>query len=472
MRIESSALPEGLRSRALADLTAINADKERALAEQIRGAAMIPDYLELWTERRGEVIFPRGFAHRLEQIVQEYGEEIEWESEMTILPPSEHLFRDWPAADLRDYQLPARDAMLDWAQGLVQAPTGSGKSRTVLEFVRWAGQKTLVIVGKTALARQWQEAAREVYGYEAGYIGEGTFDVRDFTVGIWQTLWARKDDLPADFWAQFGCFVGDEVQHFAGSSLAELMAMFPAFYRIGVSATPRWDDSGWPIVKALFGPVIHKTDHADVGDNLVTPSVVLVPTEFEAEYVPTHYEGRKRVQNNYSDIMAALVTDSRRNDLIARIAREEAQEGHHVLIVTRRIEHVKQLVDRLEKVLKVGQRLHALTGAQTGDDAQRIARAIESAEGGTVTIATVGDEGLDIPRLDRIILSFPLRKVPLVEQQIGRVLRPAAGKEDAVVYDVVDEGVGPLVGQRRERERLYMRRRWSMSQYEQEQVAA
>lgn len=472
MRIESKALPGDIRSRALADLTAINVDKERALAEKIRGADYIPDYLELFTEKRGEIIFPRGFAHRLEQIAQECGEEIEWESDMTLLPPSQHLFRDWPAAQLYDDQILARDAALDWAQGLVQAPTGSGKTRAALEFIRWAGQKTVVIVGKAALARQWQEAAREVYGYETGYIGEGTFEVKDLTVALWQTLWARRDDLWPGFWAQFGAVVGDEVHHAGAHSLAQLMSEFPAFYRIGFSATPRWDDSSWPVVKALFGPVIHKTEHGDVGDRLVTPSVVIVPTDFEAEYVPTHYEGRKRVQNNYTEIMAALVADARRNDLIAQIARKEAQEGHHVLIVTRRVEHVKQLIARLEKVLRVGTRLHGLTGEQTGHDAQRIAKAIDAAEGGTVLVSTVAEEALDIPRLDRLVMGFPIKKLPLIEQQIGRIMRQEASKEDAVIYDVVDDGVGPLLRQRMAREKLYARRRWSVSTYEREELHA
>ena len=93
---------------------------------------------------------------------------------MTLLPYSERCFRDWPTFELRDYQAPARDALLDWAQGIYKAPTGAGKSRVVLEFARWAGQRTLIVVGKTSLARQWQEMAREGYGYETGYIGEGS----------------------------------------------------------------------------------------------------------------------------------------------------------------------------------------------------------------------------------------------------------------------------------------------------------
>jgi superfamily II DNA or RNA helicase len=448
------------------ELTTANADKVRAVSEQIRGAQFIPDFLELWSERDGRTILPRGYAHRLEQLASEFGEEVVWENEMIIRPSSEALFRDWSPASLRDYQELARDVMLDWGQGIVQAPTGSGKTRVTLEFIRWAGQKTLVIVGKTALASQWQEVARVLYGYEMGYIGEGKWDVRELTVATWQTLWARRESVDEDFWREFGAVIGDEIHHAGARSLSELLAFFPAFYRIGVSATPRWDESSWPIVKALVGPVVHRSTHDEVGDNLVRPLVRMVSTDFEATYEPTHYdEGGRRIPNNYSTVMKKLVSDTDRNNLVARIARDEAQDGHHVLVVTRRIEHVKQLVSRLQKVLRVGVRLHTLTGAQTGNDAERVRRAISGSEGGTVLISTVAEEALDIPRLDRLVMAFPIRKVPLVEQQVGRILRPAEGKTDAVVYDMVDD-VGPLSAQRRQRERLYTRRRWRTEQYE------
>lgn len=426
----------------------------------------MPDYLELWATADNSLVLPRGYAHRLEQVAQGTGVEVEWERDMVVVPHSESPFRDWPEVELRDYQVPARDAMLDWAQGIYRAPTASGKTVTTLEFIRWAGQKTLVIVGKTSLARQWQEEIRTRYGYESGYVGEGVFDVRDITVVLWQTLWTRRDRLDESFWRDFGCVVCDEIHHAGAQSLSELLSLFPAFYRIGVSATPRWDEGSWPIVEALVGPLIHTTSSEDIGDKLVKPSVVVVPTEFEAEYVPTHYEHGRRVQNNYSELMSRICEDRDRNDLVAKIAREEAQEGHHVLVVTRRIEHVKQLVSRLEKVLRLGQRLHVLTGAQTGADAERIKRSISCAESGTVLVTTVAEEGFDCPPLDRLILAFPLRKLPLVEQQIGRVRRPAPGKNDAVVYDVTDERVGPLGAQARERSRLYARRRYEVSRME------
>jgi len=69
-----------------------------------------------------------------------------------------------------------------------------------------------------------------------------------------------------------------------------------------------------------------------------------------------------------------------------------------------------------------------------------------------VIVATqVADEGLDLPELDRLFLATPCRSTAKVQQRIGRVMRPAEGKQDAVVYDFVDSQVGMLASQAKSR---------------------
>ena len=47
-------------------------------------------------------------------------------------------------------------------------------------------------------------------------------------------------------------------------------------------------------------------------------------------------------------------------------------------------------------------------------------------------------EGLDIPRADRLFLVQPVRDATAIQQAVGRIMRPAPGKADALVYDFVD----------------------------------
>ena len=64
-------------------------------------------------------------------------------------------------------------------------------------------------------------------------------------------------------------------------------------------------------------------------------------------------------------------------------------------------------------------------------------------------------EGLDIPRLERLYLCTPHRDKVAVQQSVGRIMRPAPGKEAPVVYDFVDEQEGLCMSQFRSRKTVY-----------------
>ncbi len=65
----------------------------------------------------------------------------------------------------------------------------------------------------------------------------------------------------------------------------------------------------------------------------------------------------------------------------------------------------------------------------------------------------LADEGLDVPALSRVFLATGGRAAGRVGQQIGRVMRTAAGKHGAVVFDFCDWRVGVLAAQAKARAR-------------------
>ena len=48
------------------------------------------------------------------------------------------------------------------------------------------------------------------------------------------------------------------------------------------------------------------------------------------------------------------------------------------------------------------------------------------------------DEGLDIARLERLVLATPARAEGRTVQRLGRLMRPHPGKREPVLYDLVD----------------------------------
>jgi superfamily II DNA or RNA helicase len=473
--IDRTEIPEGLRLAVCSALSVKNPDRDRAISEKIPGAKDLPEKLELWAETATHLVLPRGYAHALDRLANAQGVQINWDRRMTLYAPSERQFAEWPTVDLRGYQAEARDQMLDWTNGIMKAPTGAGKTRVALEVARWAGQPTLIIVDKTALAKQWATVIEESYGARAGLIGDGTWDEQPITIALRQSLWSRRETTPDSFYRHWGMVVVDEVHHASAETLMDLLQRFSAFYRLGYSATPVWDKMLFPFIEAVIGPVVHSTDAASIGEVLIKPMIRVMPTEFEFEFVRTQMRARYRVQNNYTELITALCDDADRNLLIANTAMDEAVKRHHVLVTTRRIEHVKKLEEELRSICGVSNpwkseedqvNVLVLTGKES-KHSERVREAIANATGGTILISTVADEALDIPRLDRLIMAFPARRVPLVEQQIGRIMRPAPGKTDAIVYDIFDEKIGVIKSQYRERmQQLYLKRRWKVERLE------
>lgn len=63
--------------------------------------------------------------------------------------------------------------------------------------------------------------------------------------------------------------------------------------------------------------------------------------------------------------------------------------------------------------------------------------------------------GLDIPRLNRLVLMTPKKDNTSIQQSVGRIMRPFEGKNQPIVYDIYDEQMPLLRSWARERVRVY-----------------
>ena len=64
-------------------------------------------------------------------------------------------------------------------------------------------------------------------------------------------------------------------------------------------------------------------------------------------------------------------------------------------------------------------------------------------------------EGFDCKELSTLFLATPVKFSGRVLQYLGRVLRPAPGKKQAIVYDYLDVNVGVLKASAKARQRVY-----------------
>lgn len=469
--VDGAALPPDLRGYIAEALTTPNPEKPTAIREHLWGAERMLDEIPLYELNGSTLKIPRGFTSSFVAGMAASGYEISWIDERTAVARAEGVLTP---IELDGYQELACVALL--GGGLASAPTGAGKTVISLEAIRRSNQRAVIIVEKSSLAGQWVRAIREMLHCEPGYIGEGQWVERDITVALRQSLWAQKEQpgplrlapegasawtAQRPFWERWGFVLLDEAHHAPAETLVELLQCFPAWIRAGVSATVDRDPLTFPIAVVVIGPVIHETTFEEAEGRLVRPVVWVYKTDFDFEYVPTHKEevwnGKKMVwktiRNNYNEMMSELVKDPGRNYLIAQLAIREACAGHHCLIVSSRKEHL----DAIEGMILLEQHdiaIHKLLGGESSEIAGLIAKQIDESPVGTILLSTVADEGLDIPRLDRLILAYPSRKTGATKQRMGRVTRRHPLKQDAVVIDIMDARMTLLRDQFRERRQL------------------
>lgn len=82
-----------------------------------------------------------------------------------------------------------------------------------------------------------------------------------------------------------------------------------------------------------------------------------------------------------------------------------------------------------------GIRAEHLDGTTPTDERAAILRRFEAGQVDLISNAAVLTEGWDCPSADCLILARPTKSLPLYLQMVGRVLRPAPGKTDALILD-------------------------------------
>ena len=384
------------------------------------------------------IVLPRGLLPRVQAIAR-----VKVTDRRLLLPVIDFGWR----SQLRPEQTEAARVVLRAGGGMVVGLPGSGKTNVGLALAAEWRQPTLWLVHTKDLASQALERAKSLFNLPPkayGYIGEGEFGLGShFVVGMIQSLAkAHPADL-ADLTKRFGAVIIDECHHTPAVTMARVVSAFPAYYRGGLTATPNRSDGLGPLAMDIIGGAVGTIDPAKLlkAGRIILPKVRLVPTSFK------HW-GR----GDWAFLQKARAADLNRNQLVCALAAREARAGRCVLVLTELKVHARWLAAVLTQRYRVP--AAAVIGPVPPAARKRVFEAV--AAGRLVMVATkLADEGLDLPALDRLILAAPGRSAPRLQQQIGRVMRTAKFKRDAIVYDLADVGVESLLDQARDRMKVY-----------------
>ncbi|QSW99035.1 DEAD/DEAH box helicase [Haloterrigena alkaliphila] len=393
------------------------------------------------------------------------------------------------AYELRAYQ---REALEDWLEtdrwhgeanndfvspkrapaGVLELPTGSGKTVIALKAIERLSTPTLVVVPTIDLLEQWQRELEREFKRPIGRFGGGEQRLEPITVSTYDSAYLKADSVGD----RFGLVVFDEVHHLGGEGYREIARLLAAPARLGLTATFERPDGAHEVVEEIVGPLVHRVDVDELaGDHLASYDVKRLEVSLTAneretyernQEVFTDYLARSGIEmrsgSDYQELVkrsgndpeareALLARQRAREIMFGSAAKLEALEG---ILDDHRGERTIVFTAHNDLAYDVSERFLIPTITHQTGTAERREILERFREGTYSRIATsnVLDEGVDVPDASvAVVLSGSGSEREFV-QRLGRILRPKEDGRRAILYEIISENTGEerIAGRRRD----------------------
>lgn len=335
--------------------------------------------------------------------------------------------------------------------GIIQMPTGTGKTILGLYTAYKSNLNTLFITHTKDLAEQTADSYEKLFGRRPGMIGDGVYDIDEhFTVAIVNSISSKKK---FDDWnSLFGLLIFDETHRSSTTSNYEVLNNFTIKYRLGLSATLNRGDGMESLILSQFGKVV---DRITIEEAMSEGSLVPIIVETKAtEFIPTVSERNiKGKAAGFKIVEREAASDRVRNRLILQVVEEKIDLGHTSILVLNNIDQCKMVCKDLGGNIKPA----IFTGEEDRQTRKDILSAARAGEINALLTVQLAAMGLDIPRADHLLFDRHISDPLAVEQITGRVVRACkeTNKTHAVVTDMWDQHFGPFASQTRKRIQVY-----------------
>lgn len=334
--------------------------------------------------------------------------------------------------------------------GTIVLPCGFGKTSAALWIMCALKVKTLVVVHKNFLMDQWKSRVNQFApNATIGVMKGDKFDSQDCDIVIasLQTMISRKHPLDG-----FGLTVYDETHHMSARVFVTSLTTETTRYTLGLTATPDRKDGLGRVFTWFIGSIVFRQNAGE----LKRPDVrVQTPVFPQREDMRCDFAGRPDTVAMVTD----LCNNVERNQDIAKLALNVLKDPKRCLLVlSERRKHLEDLYALIEPVH--GNEMGYYVGGMKPQEREVVE------ENARVIFASVSisAEGLDIPRLNTIILASPRSDV---EQSVGRIMRtpPGVGPVPPLIIDPYD----PLfAGPAKKRRALYKKSGYTFETVEEE----
>ncbi|MCP5106197.1 MAG: DEAD/DEAH box helicase [bacterium] len=385
------------------------------------------------------------------------------------------MWRDvsWSAPNLPTPRPEQKEAVSRWLEekrGVIVMPTGTGKTEVALTIMKELAVSTLIVAPVRDLMYQWHRRILQGLGYNAGIIGDNTFNVCPVSVTTYDSAYIHMDQYLG---VMFKLIIFDECHHLPGTNRREAALMSAAPMRMGLTATPERSDGREKDLDRLIGPQVYNLAISDVrGGTLADYEVMRIPVHLsqpEQERYNTasrclrDYMARRNREEagtfDWQDLMAETAVDpdaraAQKAHYVMKSIQDRAAEklrvledifrlhlGEPVIIFTgsnvmARDISCRFLIPCLLNHCKKRERLDILDGLRDGIYPALVAN-------------QVLDEGVDIPEAKVAVVVGGGASSRQAKQRLGRILRKSGNKR-GILYEIVCEDTSEV---RRSRQR-------------------
>lgn len=384
---------------------------------------------------------------------------------------------------LRDYQQKFWDEnshCLEESTGILfEAACGSGKTLCAIYMACLRGKQSLVLVPTYYLAKQWAQRISEMTDASCVVLSSKDTEIptdRDFTIVVMDLFTCRH--LPSELVSNVGTVVLDEAHRVGAETYLPILDEIPAKYRIALTATFRRTDGVHKILAYHFGlhvkmesrfpkPFVYgvKTGIDIKGvvsknrkhDNFLAfldsighpyheteAAIEVTPTKEVRDKLEEVYKGGSMTKTAYHEIVSCLSKASEmsysvvesyldahsgRRKTAIRLIQECLDAGRTVLFLSKRKATLRALHKYFAKYKPM------LIVSETNERSDEDEAYLQSTCPLILGVTQLAKEGLDIDRLDTLIIHLPMIDT---EQAVGRISRICEGKKQPIAFYLLD----------------------------------
>jgi superfamily II DNA or RNA helicase len=282
--------------------------------------------------------------------------------------------------------------------------------------------KTLVIVHQEFLMDQWIERFQQFTDAKVGTIRQKKVDIENKDVVIGMVHSISCIDYDPEIFKQFGLVIYDEVHHLGSRMFSKALLKTSSEYTIGLSATPERSDGLMKIVNWHVGNILYKMEKK------YNYKVLVKKVIFRSNDVLFKEKRRRWINGSIRPdpikMVGNLIHIKERNNLIVNILNTLKSMGRKIFVLSSRVEHLETLKNAIDKIIGEAGESHIYNTYYYMGRSKKGERKLAE-KNGDIIFATqqLAEEGLDISRLDTIIIGLPIKKEKTLVQSIGRILR-------------------------------------------------